>query len=135
MWFKKKKDKKDLPRRKLINPDYAPNKAEIAHFVRKFYKRRIRQRWLALLFLALPSGAVWGLFEFRTDLFHEGNWRDPSLITLVLLGMLVAAEVAVVAISLFNWRCPHCENLAPLRPHPYTCTHCSAPLRFTPPSD
>lgn len=133
MWFQKKKQERS--RRQLINPDYAPNKAEEAHFIRKFRKRRIRQRWLLVLFACLPLLTVWAGFHYREELFLEGNWRDPSVITVVLMGMLVVAELGVIAISLFNWRCPHCENPAPLRPHPYECSHCGARLRFTKLSD
>ena len=134
MWFKKKKDadkdkNKDKPR--YINPGFAPNRAEESHFIRKFYKRRVRQRWLLLLFFVLPPVTLGAIVHFREFLFLEGNWRDPSVVTVVMLAMLFMAELAIIAISLVNWRCPHCETMAPLRPHPYQCKHCKARLRFS----
>jgi hypothetical protein len=132
MWFKKKKDadkNKDKPR--YINPGFAPNRAEESHFIRKFYKRRVRQRWLFLLFFVLPPATLGVIYHFRELLFLDGNWKDPSVVTVVILAMLFMAELAIIAISLVNWRCPHCETMAPLRPHPYQCKHCKARLRFS----
>jgi len=97
--------------------------------VRKFHKRRRRQRWLLLLFLLLPAVTAGMVYWNRKILFQEGQWQHPSIILLVIMTLLVIAEIAISAISLVNWRCPHCENLAPLRPHPLRCNHCKAPLR------
>jgi len=133
MWFKK--DKHSDGHSEPINPDFAPNSAELYHFARKFRKRRARQRWLTGLFLLLPIATVGTVYWFRHLLFREGDWQQPSVILLVIFALLVVAELAILAISLANWRCSHCENLAPLRPHPARCKHCSAPLRSSEISD
>ena len=128
MWFKKDKQH---GRSRMLNPSYGPNKAEVAHFVRKFRKRRMRQRWLSLLFFLLPAILVASFQHFRESLFRDGNWSEPSVMTVVIVGLLIIAEVAIIVISVVNWRCPHCENRVPYRPHPMQCEHCGAKLRFT----
>ena len=126
MWF----DNKGSRRHSTVkNRDYAPNSAETAHFARKFRKRRRFQRWLVALFLLLPLATVGAIYWYREELFLDGQWQHPSVVTLVIIAMFIVAELAVITISLVNWRCSHCERLAPFRPHPQQCGHCGAPLR------
>jgi len=132
MWFKKKTDSSNSAH---INPDYEPNAAEKAHFVRKFRHRRKRQRWLLTLFLLLPTITAGGIYWQRAHLFRDGEWQHPSIILLVFIAMFVIAELATLAMTLVNWRCSHCEHLAPWRPHPARCKHCNAPLRSSELSD
>ena len=130
MWFSKDKNKKKTSgSATAINPSYAPNVVEEAHFVRKFRKRRRMQRWYMGAFFLLPLITAGSIYWFRHQLFRDGDWQHPSVITLIMLLMFVVFELAIIAVSLVNWRCSHCEHLAPLRPHPLRCKHCSAPLR------
>ena len=130
MWFGKDKKKTSSgSKATAINPNFAPNVVEEAHFVRKFRKRRRLQRWFLLLFFMLPPVIAGSIYWFRHQLFRDGDWLHPSIITLVILLMFVVFELAIIAVSLVNWRCSHCEHLAPMRPHPPRCKHCSAPLR------
>lgn len=130
MWFGKDKKKQSSGSgATAINPDFAPNVVEEAHFVRKFRKRRKLQRWFMAAFFLLPVLTVVGVYFSRQQLFRDGDWHHPSVMTLIVLLMFVVFELAIIAVSLVNWRCSHCEHLAPLRPHPPRCKHCDAPLR------
>ena len=129
MWFGKDKTKKSSGGATAINPNFAPNVVEEAHFVRKFRKRRKMQRWFLAGFFLLPLITAGSIYWFRHQLFRDGDWHHPSIITLVMLLMFVVFELAIIAVSLVNWRCSHCEHMAPLRPHPPRCKHCTAPLR------
>ena len=128
MWFRNKNRR---TRRGLKNPDYSPNRAEVAHYVRRFRKRRLIQRGLLLLFLGLPAALAASMILKREEMFRDGNWMQPSIITLVIVGLFVVAEIAIIVLTLINWRCPHCESRVQFRPHPKTCRHCGAKLRFT----
>ena len=130
MWFGKDKKKKSSGSATAINPDYAPNVVEEAHFVRKFRKRRKMQRWFLAGFFTLPLITAGGIYGFRHFLFRDDDWHHPSVLTLIVLLMFVVFELALMAVSLVNWRCSHCEHLAPLRPHPPRCKHCDAPLHY-----
>lgn len=87
-------------------------------FIDDFSRRRIRQ-----LALTIPIGiAIVAFFIFEERI-------TESALAPIAFAAVVVAVLAMIAFSLYNWRCPACNKYLGKGINPRFCQKCGAQLR------